>query len=96
MIKLPIFNQMEPNLADMVIWKRRKKEEILLRTGKGNNDTNDIINYHLDKNKQIHLLSKNSPQCKLYQGSNFYIGSIDKKKLCYETRNGNAILLCIK
>ena len=31
------------------------------------------------KNKQIHLLSKNSPQCKLYQGSNFYIGSIDKK-----------------
>jgi hypothetical protein len=39
-------NQMEPNLADIVIWKRRKKEEILLRTGKGNNDTNDIINYH--------------------------------------------------
>lgn len=49
MIKLPILNQMELNLADMVIWKRRKKEEILLRTGKGNNDTNDIINYHLDK-----------------------------------------------
>jgi hypothetical protein len=46
MIKLPILNQMEPNLADIVIWKRRKKEEILLRTGKGNNDTNDIINYH--------------------------------------------------